>query len=313
MHLSRPIALAIAVAVTVFVPPGGSIALAEPAPSTPTTITTTPPSPAPHEAEDPALSLSECPPGRAVSDETEGHCCWPGQVWARSRSVCVGIPECPSGLVVDGESCAPPPRCPPAQRVTDDTVGHCCFPGQAWSRRRAACVGIPQCERGLVAVGERCEAAPAPTAAAPTPREREPAHEGLVPVLFEANIDRYQYRVSVGPKSCETPCKLYLRPGRATLSVDGDGSFSKDLLIPTQASRMRLQHAATGEVIAGGTLLALSTAMMLTNAGVGSLNLGAVIAFGWALGPITACRGNHRAQHRRVAPVGDQSAAEVLR
>lgn len=40
-----------------------------------------------------------------------------------------------------------------------DTAGRCCWPGQAWSSSRQACVGIPQCPAGLTAQGEDCQVA----------------------------------------------------------------------------------------------------------------------------------------------------------
>jgi hypothetical protein len=263
----------------------------------------------PTDVDDPRLAAAvpttACPGGRAISDETDGHCCWPGQVWAKSRAACVGIPECPAGLAPVGESCVGPDPCPKGQRITDDTDGHCCFPGQAWSRRRAACVGIPQCEEGQVAVGERCQPAPAsaPPAGAATASSRagravataEPSHLGMVPVFFEANLERNQYHVAIGAKGCETPCKLYLHPGTVQLTIEGDGSFSKELSIPEHPSVMRIQHAANGEAIAGGVMMGVGTAMMLSNLAIlgegGSSGFGAVVAFGMVLGPITHLAG----------------------
>ena len=47
-----------------------------------------------------------CPPGRTITNDTLGHCCWPGQVYATSRGVCVGVPtSCPTGYQAKGESC----------------------------------------------------------------------------------------------------------------------------------------------------------------------------------------------------------------
>lgn len=51
------------------------------------------------------------------------------------------------------------PVCPVGQTITTDTAGHCCWPGQAWSKSRAACVGIPECPMGTQAQGESCVAA----------------------------------------------------------------------------------------------------------------------------------------------------------
>jgi hypothetical protein len=46
-----------------------------------------------------------CPPGQAISGDTAGHCCWPGQAWAQSRAACIGAPSCPTGFSAAGESC----------------------------------------------------------------------------------------------------------------------------------------------------------------------------------------------------------------
>lgn len=57
-----------------------------------------------------------CEEGRAASARTAGHCCWPGQSWARDRG-CFGIPAtCPEGSRADGEQCiaAPVPAPVPA-------------------------------------------------------------------------------------------------------------------------------------------------------------------------------------------------------
>src|SRR5262245_52342785 len=60
-----------------------------PAPASPAPVVLAPASPAP----------VICPSGMAVGAETEGHCCWPEQVWGKVRARCVGLPECPRGLV----------------------------------------------------------------------------------------------------------------------------------------------------------------------------------------------------------------------
>jgi hypothetical protein len=52
-----------------------------------------------------------CLPGQSVTVDTAGHCCWSAQAWSISRGVCVGIPECPAGLVASADACvaaAPP-------------------------------------------------------------------------------------------------------------------------------------------------------------------------------------------------------------
>ena len=57
-------------------------------------------------------------------------------------------------------------RCPAGQERTQFTAGHCCWPGQEWSKRQEQCGGGPtSCPGGLVATGEGCvERAPEPCA-----------------------------------------------------------------------------------------------------------------------------------------------------
>lgn len=49
---------------------------------------------------------TKCSSGQVSNADTSGHCCWPGQAWSRSKSKCVGAPDCPSGTHIEGESCA---------------------------------------------------------------------------------------------------------------------------------------------------------------------------------------------------------------
>jgi hypothetical protein len=57
-------------------------------------------------------------------------------------------------LVLAGEARA---QCPRGQEINADTAGKCCWPGQAWSKSRSACIGIPSCPPGYKAKGEGCE------------------------------------------------------------------------------------------------------------------------------------------------------------
>jgi sulfatase modifying factor 1 len=59
--------------------------------------------------QSPAPSAPTCAAGQEKSVDTRGHCCWPGQAWSETRSVCVGVPtQCPATKEVSGESCACP-------------------------------------------------------------------------------------------------------------------------------------------------------------------------------------------------------------
>jgi hypothetical protein len=73
---------------------------------------------------EPAYSQApQCPAGQVFNEDTQGHCCWPQQVWSAKRAVCVGIPACPPGSVVEGETCrstapvTPAPAAPPPAAV----------------------------------------------------------------------------------------------------------------------------------------------------------------------------------------------------
>jgi hypothetical protein len=115
----------------------------------------------------PTDASPSCSAGQVTSPDTAGHCCWPAQAWAESRQACLGIPQCPPGLIANGDTCVKE-ECPPGEQTSPDTAGHCCWPGQAWSTLRSQCAGIPQCPAGLLAAGELC-AAPLPQQAPPPP------------------------------------------------------------------------------------------------------------------------------------------------
>lgn len=98
---------------------------------------------------------AECTDGRRITPDTNGHCCWEGQVWSGGR--CVGVPvACPPGFnVVEATQECVVPACA-AGRVRMPDGFHCCFPRQAWSSTRAICVGIPACPDGFEQNGESC-------------------------------------------------------------------------------------------------------------------------------------------------------------
>src|SRR5688572_15372246 len=55
-------------------------------------------------------SSAGCPSGQEISEDSAGHCCWPGQAWHGER--CIGLPtRCPAGYLADkpSQSCAAPP------------------------------------------------------------------------------------------------------------------------------------------------------------------------------------------------------------
>lgn len=109
------------------------------------------------QAKAPAAKEAACTDGKVKSPDTQGHCCWPNQVWSSLRNTCVGIPACPAGMTTEGENCTV--SCPAGQAVSPDTQGHCCYPNQVWSSSRNLCVGIPACPQGMRAEGETCAVA----------------------------------------------------------------------------------------------------------------------------------------------------------
>ncbi len=225
---------------------------------------------------------ADCPPGQSVGPDTAGQCCWPGQVWSASRSVCVGVPQCPSGWQADGERCVAA-GCPAGQASGPDTAGHCCWPGQVWSASRNVCVGIPQCGPGFTVSGESCVAAPA-TGGAPPPTATPPAPVaapvapapvvpsvapppmpplGTVPVTFVAKAEAlgHLYRVTVGPASCTTPCTLNVPPGNVHLVVESQrvaaGRFQTDVQVPPTPSLVRMHYTGINGYIMGGVAIGL--------------------------------------------------------
>jgi hypothetical protein len=48
---------------------------------------------------------SACGEGLVANEATDGHCCWPGQMWSDERERCIGTPRCPTGWKVQGSLC----------------------------------------------------------------------------------------------------------------------------------------------------------------------------------------------------------------
>jgi hypothetical protein len=103
-----------------------------------------------------ATAGDACQPGQERSADTQGHCCWPGQAWSGARQSCVGDATCGEGFQPDGQGGCVVAGCRPGQVNSADTQGHCCWPGQAWSSARNACVGTPDCPSGMMAAGADC-------------------------------------------------------------------------------------------------------------------------------------------------------------
>ncbi|MSP58883.1 MAG: tetratricopeptide repeat protein [Myxococcales bacterium] len=167
-------------------------------------------------------------------------------------------------------------QCPAGQTVTEDTADHCCWGGQVWSKRRAACAGIPQCPAGLQVSGETCIKAVAPLppldmdpwAITPTPRAGPPpptyaprpvGAPGTVQVTFTPKRREFIYVITAGKQSCATPCSLFLKPGSAKIGITGAGEFSARFTVPTTATVVEVQHRRIGSLVAGSILVFFGT------------------------------------------------------
>ena len=113
-------------------------------------------------------SPSACVEGQSITPDTDGHCCWAGQVWSDGK--CVGVPTtCPEGTAVKGQKCEAQPCGEGMVRASDKL--HCCWPGQGYSKLRAVRVGVPtSCPTGMTIAGESClQAAACAEGKVPTP------------------------------------------------------------------------------------------------------------------------------------------------
>lgn len=116
-----------------------------------------------------------CHTGQVRNESTEGHCCWEGQTWSEKARGCVGLAECPKGLLPthDGQDCEVA-GCPTGKTPTGDG---CCWPQQRWvpdaddqgaphdhgGPKSGRCVGAPRCPDGLLIEGPDCvEGVPLP-------------------------------------------------------------------------------------------------------------------------------------------------------
>ncbi|MBI5544551.1 MAG: hypothetical protein HY901_11720 [Deltaproteobacteria bacterium] len=172
----------------------------------------------------PAVGLAQrgCPYGLVAVDGL--HCCWPQQSFSAERSACVGMPQCPAGLALYGETCVP---------------------GQVVAQPDAPLPAEP------VAV-------PLPP---PLPSEpaQDPPMQGYLPpplqplqgfpVHFEAKRDGTRFAVSVdeGP-ACQTPCDLVVTPGKHRVRVLGDASFRQNLRFPAAPSVVKIDKRKGGRL-----------------------------------------------------------------
>lgn len=104
-----------------------------------------------------AVDPRPCPAGKERGPDTAGQCCWPGQTWLASGRRCSGKPtSCPEDHEPKGESCKQVP-CDYGKARSPDTVGRCCWKGQAWSVAQRRCTGPPKsCPAYLVTTADAC-------------------------------------------------------------------------------------------------------------------------------------------------------------
>ena len=73
-----------------------------------------------------ASAQGTCAQGMVKGPGTAGHCCWPEQEWSSHKEQCIGTPECPSGMTVQGAQCTagagptPAPDEPPSTKPSLD-------------------------------------------------------------------------------------------------------------------------------------------------------------------------------------------------
>ena len=215
-----------------------------------------------------------CGRGQAITDDTDGHCCWVDQVWSRGRQLCIGVPRCPSGMSVHGEACRT--GCPTGQRASDDTDGHCCWPNQAWSKIAARCRGVPACPSGFSVKDEECVAAAAVATgysgyggwAAPRPvaavKLRILDMDPVLPSHVEARDARGL------PKLCTTPCTLEVEPGPVELNLEGGHTdFRARVMVPESGATSRIKHASCGDLCTVFGIIGLSAGGLVGLIGLG--------------------------------------------
>src|SRR5690554_2412391 len=104
-------------------------------------------------------AAAECAPGKIISRDTAGQCCWPGQAW--SGSACVGNPtSCPQGFTYTADKGACELLACADGLIRTSGQVNCCWPGQGCSSEQEMCVGTPQCPRGYIVEDGGCVAGP---------------------------------------------------------------------------------------------------------------------------------------------------------
>ena len=123
-----------------------------------------------------------------------------------------------------------------------------------------------------------------------------PAAPPGAPITFAALDEENPYGIATEGATCVTPCRIYLLPGTHKVLVSGAGSFDFDIDVRRAPGTVRVQHPWSGMLISGVVLTTAGAVMMIGgNLGIinsfsadgPASNLGAVIAFGWVLGPVS--------------------------
>jgi len=105
--------------------PGEEPVASAPAVPTPLPASEFAPVLAPQAPETLVSAINPCAKGQLITEDTRGHCCWPGQSWSSQKDDCIGIPSaCPDGAEPKLERCIPLP-----DWVVDDTAK--CMGGSA--------------------------------------------------------------------------------------------------------------------------------------------------------------------------------------
>ncbi|HSK01664.1 MAG TPA: serine/threonine-protein kinase [Kofleriaceae bacterium] len=102
-------------------------------PPEPPPVPVPPPEPPPVPPHDLTVAQSPCPPGQLRSEDTRGHCCWPGQAWSTAKQRCIGTPACPPGTRRRGEQCVDVPEQPNRPQDPDQPPGITPRSGQRFS------------------------------------------------------------------------------------------------------------------------------------------------------------------------------------
>jgi hypothetical protein len=83
-----------------------------------------------------------------------------------------------------------------------------------------------------------------------------------VAVRFEQAKSKAKYHLAVsqegrGTMECDAPCSLDLQPGRADVTVTGEGRFTQTITVTPATSRFVVSHLNLGMMVPGGVVLGI--------------------------------------------------------